>query len=156
MSSIVAVLQMLLTTKGTVLTSPKLKLNYVKGLNYGNSNEPDGDFEDRNAIKAVSEAKRPVTKVEEVKMMIRLLPIWATTIIFWTCYAQMMTFSLSTTSIHHRKLSNPRCLSHRLLCVSHYESVITLAFNDRVIIPLWKKWKGQPGTYMNTPQQTDY
>ncbi|CAB4288601.1 unnamed protein product [Prunus armeniaca] len=66
MSSIVAVLQMLLTTKGTVLTSPKLvKLNYVKGLNYGNSNEPDGDFEDRNAIKAVSEAKRPVTKVEE-------------------------------------------------------------------------------------------
>ncbi|BBH08483.1 hypothetical protein Prudu_020689 [Prunus dulcis] len=59
------------------------------GLNYGNRSEPDGDFEDRNAIEAVSEAKRPVTKVEE-----------------------MMTFSLSTTSIHHWKLSNPRCLSH--------------------------------------------
>lgn len=43
-----------------------------------------------------------------------------------------------------------------LLCVSHYESMITLAFNDRVIIPLWKKGKGQPGIYMNTPQQTDY
>lgn len=82
------------------------------GLNYGNSSEPDGDFEDRNAIEAVSEAKRPVTKVEEVKMMIRLLSTWATTIIFWTCYAQMMTFSLSTTSIHYWKLSNPRCLSH--------------------------------------------
>ncbi|XP_021817737.1 protein NRT1/ PTR FAMILY 6.2-like [Prunus avium] len=27
----------------------------------------------------------------------------------------------------------------------HYESMITLAFNDRVIIPLWKKWNGQPG-----------
>lgn len=127
----------------------------MKGLNYGNSSEPDGDFEDRNAIEAVSEAKRPVTKVEEVKMMIRLLPIWATAIIFWTCYAQMMTFSLSTTSIHHRKLSKSP-LPLAFLCVSHHESMITLAFNDRVIIPLWKKWKGQPGTCMNTPQQTDY
>ncbi|VVA10729.1 PREDICTED: NRT1/ PTR FAMILY [Prunus dulcis] len=117
---------MLLTTKGTLLTSPKLmKLNYVKGLNYGNRSEPDGDFEDRNAIEAVSEAKRPVTKVEE-----------------YNKHPPLEAFK------------SPLPLA--LLCVSHYESMITLAFNDRVIIPLWKKWKGQPGTYMNTPQQTDY
>ncbi|XP_068339037.1 protein NRT1/ PTR FAMILY 6.2-like [Pyrus communis] len=54
-------------------------------------------------------------------MVIRQLPIWATTIIFWTSYAQMMDDLLCTSSIHHgqvdRKFSNPTgWLSHRLLC----------------------------------------
>ncbi|KAK4732145.1 hypothetical protein R3W88_025133 [Solanum pinnatisectum] len=35
-----------------------------------------------------------VTRVEEVKMMAWLNPIWATTILFWTTYAQMITFSV--------------------------------------------------------------
>ncbi|TYG91288.1 hypothetical protein ES288_A12G249800v1 [Gossypium darwinii] len=33
--------------------------------------------------------------VEEVKLVVRMLPIRATTIIFWTVYAQMTTFSVS-------------------------------------------------------------
>ncbi|CAA6656183.1 unnamed protein product [Spirodela intermedia] len=39
-----------------------------------------------------------LTDVEEVKMVVRMLPIWATTIMFWTVYAQMTTFSVSR---HH-------------------------------------------------------
>ncbi|KAG0461518.1 hypothetical protein HPP92_021815 [Vanilla planifolia] len=35
-----------------------------------------------------------VTRVEEVKMVVGLLPVWATTILFWTIYAQMITFSV--------------------------------------------------------------
>ncbi|VAH00736.1 unnamed protein product [Triticum turgidum subsp. durum] len=32
-----------------------------------------------------------VSRVEEVKMVARLMPVWATTILFWTIYAQMIT-----------------------------------------------------------------
>ncbi|GJN20080.1 hypothetical protein PR202_gb07408 [Eleusine coracana subsp. coracana] len=35
------------------------------------------------------------TDVEEVKQVVRMLPIWATTIMFWTIHAQMTTFSVA-------------------------------------------------------------
>ncbi|KAI3468033.1 hypothetical protein Pfo_024696 [Paulownia fortunei] len=47
-----------------------------------------------------------ITKVEEVKMMIRLLPVWATTIIFWTTYAQMITFSVEQAYTMDRYIGN--------------------------------------------------
>ena len=49
---------------------------------------------------------RSATQVEEVKMVIRLLPIRATTIIFWTSYAQMMTFSVQQESTMDRSIGN--------------------------------------------------
>lgn len=39
-------------------------------------------------------------------MVIRQLPIWATTIIFWTRYAQMMTFSVQAASTMDRSIGN--------------------------------------------------
>ncbi|KAK1306919.1 Nitrate transporter 1.4 [Acorus calamus] len=45
-----------------------------------------------------------VTRVEEVKMMVRLLPVWATTIMFWTTYAQMITFSVEQATTMNRKI----------------------------------------------------
>ncbi|KAG6577622.1 Protein NRT1/ PTR FAMILY 6.3, partial [Cucurbita argyrosperma subsp. sororia] len=45
-----------------------------------------------------------LTDVEEVKMVIRMLPIWATSIMFWTIYAQMSTFSVSQASTMDRRI----------------------------------------------------
>ncbi|KAF2282373.1 hypothetical protein GH714_043835 [Hevea brasiliensis] len=65
----------------------------------------DGDFENSgsapNSWKLCS-----VTRVEEVKMMVRILPIWATTIIFWTTYAQMITFSVEQASTMERSIGS--------------------------------------------------
>ena len=42
------------------------------------------------------------TDVEEVKQVVRMLPIWATTIMFWTIHAQMTTFSVAQAQLMDR------------------------------------------------------
>lgn len=86
-----------------------------------------------------------VTKVEEVKMMGRLLPIWATTILFWTTYAQMITFSVEQASTMHRSIGSFQIPAGSLTVFFVAAILITLALYDRLIMPLWKKWKGKPG-----------
>ncbi|KAE8678690.1 Protein NRT1/ PTR FAMILY 6.3 [Hibiscus syriacus] len=87
----------------------------------------------------------PVTRVEEVKKMIRLLPIWATTILFWTTYAQMITFSVEQATTMERTIGNFQIPAGSLTVLLVGAILISLAVYDRCIIPLWKKWKGKPG-----------
>lgn len=86
-----------------------------------------------------------VTKVEEVKMMGRLLPIWATTIIFWTTYAQMITFSVEQASTMDRTVGGFQIPAGSLTVFFVAAILITLAVYDRLIMPFWKKWRGKPG-----------
>ncbi|KAK8543114.1 hypothetical protein V6N13_136350 [Hibiscus sabdariffa] len=87
----------------------------------------------------------PVTRVEEVKKMIRLLPIWATTILFWTTYAQMITFSVEQATTMERTIGNFQIPAGSLTVFFVGAILISLAVYDRFIIPLWKKFKGKPG-----------
>ncbi|GMJ11102.1 NRT1/ PTR family 6.2 [Hibiscus trionum] len=87
----------------------------------------------------------PVTRVEEVKKMIRLLPIWATTILFWTTYAQMITFSVEQATTMERTVGNFEIPAGSLTVFFVGAILISLAVYDRFFIPLWKKWKGKPG-----------
>ncbi|CAN8246944.1 unnamed protein product [Cochlearia groenlandica] len=107
----------------------------------------EGDFE--QTLDGVSIPKRwklsSVTKVEEVKMMVRLLPIWATTIIFWTTYAQMITFSVEQASTMKRDVGSFNIPAGSLTVFFVAAILITLAVYDRAIMPIWKKWKGKPG-----------
>ncbi|XP_038699136.1 protein NRT1/ PTR FAMILY 6.2-like [Tripterygium wilfordii] len=102
----------------------------------------EGDFEknEPNPWKLCS-----VTRVEEVKMMIRLLPIWATTIIFWTTYAQMITFSVEQATTMERSIGSFQIPAGSLTVFFVAAILITLAVYDRLIMPFWKKWKGKPG-----------
>lgn len=105
----------------------------------------EGDFENTGA------APNPwklcsVTRVEEAKMMVRILPIWATTIIFWTTYAQMITFSVEQASTMERSIGSFQIPAGSLTVFFVAAILITLAIYDRLIMPLWKKWKGKPGT----------
>ncbi|XP_074280522.1 protein NRT1/ PTR FAMILY 6.2-like isoform X2 [Silene latifolia] len=86
-----------------------------------------------------------VTSVEEVKVMIRLIPIWATTILFWTTYAQMLTFSIEQASTLKRSISGFQIPAASLSVFVVLAVLITLAVYDRMFIPMWKKWKGKPG-----------
>ncbi|KAK8660874.1 hypothetical protein V6N13_051782 [Hibiscus sabdariffa] len=105
----------------------------------------EGDFE-RGAVSAPNPWKLcSVTRVEEVKMMVGLLPVWATTIIFWTTYAQMITFSVEQASTMERSIGGFLIPAGSLTVFFVAAILITLAVYDRLIMPVWKKWKGKPG-----------
>ena len=105
------------------------------------------DFE-RNVVSAPNPWKLcSVTRVEEVKMMVGLLPIWATTIIFWTTYAQMITFSVEQASTMERSIGGFQIPAGSLTVFFVVAILITLAVYDRLIMPFWKKCKGKPGMY---------
>ncbi|RZR78206.1 hypothetical protein BHM03_00003481 [Ensete ventricosum] len=86
-----------------------------------------------------------VTRVEEVKMMIQLLPVWATTIMFWTIYAQMMTFSVEQATTMDRSIGSFKIPAGSLNVFVVSAILITLAIYDRAIMPAMKKWKGRQG-----------
>ncbi|XP_038879372.1 protein NRT1/ PTR FAMILY 6.2-like [Benincasa hispida] len=106
----------------------------------------EGDFEKHGAVSVLNPWKlSSVTRVEEVKMMARLLPIWATTIIFWTTYAQMITFSVQQASTMERSIGSFQIPAGSLTVFFVAAILITLGVYDRLIMPLWKKWKGKQG-----------
>lgn len=86
-----------------------------------------------------------VTRVEEVKMVIRLLPIWATTIMFWTTYAQMITFSVEQASTMERSIGGFQIPAGSLTVFFVSAILISLAVYDRLVVPIWKRWNGKPG-----------
>ncbi|KAF5186790.1 NRT1/ PTR FAMILY 6.2 [Thalictrum thalictroides] len=105
----------------------------------------EGDFEKNGSSSPNPWKLCSVTKIEEVKMMIRLLPIWATTIIFWTTYAQMITFSVEQATTMKRYVGKFQIPAGSLTVFFVGAILITVAVYDRLIIPFWKRWKGKPG-----------
>ncbi|XP_021895237.1 protein NRT1/ PTR FAMILY 6.2 isoform X2 [Carica papaya] len=105
----------------------------------------EGDFDNMSGSGPNPWKLCSVTRVEEVKMVVRLLPIWATTIIFWTTYAQMITFSVEQASTMERSIGSFQIPAGSLTVFFVAAILITLAINDRFIMPLWRKWKGKQG-----------
>ncbi|PIM99254.1 H+/oligopeptide symporter [Handroanthus impetiginosus] len=86
-----------------------------------------------------------VTKVEEVKMMIRILPIWATTIMYYVVHAQMITFAVLQASSMRRSIGSFEVPAGSFNAFFIGAILLALGIYDRVIIPLWKKKKGTLG-----------
>ncbi|CAL0325704.1 unnamed protein product [Lupinus luteus] len=106
----------------------------------------EGDFEKNLSGSAPNPWKlSSLTRVEEVKMMVRLVPVWATTIIFWTTYAQMITFSVEQASTMERHVGSFQIPAGSLTVFFVAAILLTLAVNDRIIMPLWKKRNGKEG-----------
>ncbi|KAL0311791.1 UNVERIFIED_CONTAM: protein NRT1/ PTR FAMILY 6.2 [Sesamum radiatum] len=85
-----------------------------------------------------------ITNVEEVKMMIRLLPTWATTITFWATHAQMITFSVEQASTMDRYIGGFQIPAGSLTVFLVAAILISLAVYDLFIIPTMQYWKGKP------------
>ncbi|KAL2901750.1 Protein NRT1/ PTR FAMILY 6.3 [Bienertia sinuspersici] len=85
------------------------------------------------------------TDVEEVKLVIRMLPIWATTIIFWTIYAQMSTFSVSQATTMNRHIGSAFQIPAASLTVFFVGSIlITVPIYDRIVVPIASKLLHNP------------
>ncbi|KAL7586406.1 hypothetical protein Lser_V15G37839 [Lactuca serriola] len=146
------------------LKKRKMDLPYDSGLLYENSPEvsrikhtnqfrcldkaaivAEGDIEKNSSSSWNPWKLCTVTRVEEVKMMVRLLPIWATTILFWTTYAQMITFSVEQAATMRRTVGGFQIPAGSLTVFFVAAILLSCAVYDSLIIPIWKKWKGTPG-----------
>ena len=78
-------------------------------------------------------------------MLIKLLPIWATTIIFWTIHAQLASFSVQQASTMDTSLGNFQIPPASLYAFFIVSIMSTLAIYDRLIMPLLKKSRGSQG-----------
>lgn len=86
-----------------------------------------------------------LTDVEEVKLVIRMLPIWATTIMFWTVYAQMTTFSVSQATTMDRHIGKSFQIPPASLTVFFVGSILlTVPIYDRVVVPITRRWLKNP------------
>lgn len=85
-----------------------------------------------------------VTQVEEVKMVIKLIPIWSTCIAFWTVYSQMNTFSIEQATMMNRKLGGFEIPagSHALFLFASI--LLFTAINERVVVRIARKITGNP------------
>ncbi|XP_074592898.1 protein NRT1/ PTR FAMILY 6.3-like [Curcuma longa] len=87
----------------------------------------------------------PLTNVEEVKIVVRMLPIWATTIMFWTVYAQMTTFSVAQATKMDRRIGSHFQIPPASLTVFFVASILaTVPVYDRIIVPLARRLTGHP------------
>ncbi|KAH7572391.1 hypothetical protein JRO89_XS04G0248800 [Xanthoceras sorbifolium] len=90
-----------------------------------------------------------ITRVEEVKMLIGLIPIWATTIMFWTVYAQMVGFAVLQATTMDRNLRNFEIPPGSFIVFLIGAIMVTLVIYDRLFMPLFKKSKRKQGILFN-------
>ncbi|KAG9443228.1 hypothetical protein H6P81_014568 [Aristolochia fimbriata] len=81
-----------------------------------------------------------VTEVEEVKMVIRLLPIWSTCILFWTIYSQMGTFSVEQATFTNRNLGSFVFPSGSLSFFLFISILLFTSLNEKLLVPVARKF----------------
>lgn len=96
--------------------------------------------EDKNNPRIVS----TVTHVEEVKMVIKLIPIWSTGILFWTVYSQMNTFSIEQAAIMNRKLGGFEIPAGSFAFFLFISILLFTSMNERVIVRIARKITHDP------------
>jgi peptide/histidine transporter 3/4 len=84
--------------------------------------------------------------VEEVKQVVRMLPIWATTIMFWTIHAQMTTFSVAQAEVMNRSIGSGGFLvpAGSLTVFLIGSILLTVPVYDRLLAPFARRLTGNP------------
>ncbi|KAJ3679636.1 hypothetical protein LUZ60_017647 [Juncus effusus] len=86
-----------------------------------------------------------MTQVEEVKMVIKLLPVWWTCIIFWTIYSQMTTFSVEQATYMDRHITGSFQFPSGSLSFFLFISVLLFTFlNEKILIPVAGRFTHNP------------
>uniref|UniRef100_A0ACD5TI87 Uncharacterized protein n=1 Tax=Avena sativa TaxID=4498 RepID=A0ACD5TI87_AVESA len=86
------------------------------------------------------------TDVEEVKQVVRMLPIWATTIMFWTIHAQMTTFAVEQAALMDRGIGGSGFLipAGSLTVFLVGSILLTVPLYDRLVAPIARRFTGNP------------
>lgn len=86
-----------------------------------------------------------VTQVEEVKMMLKVIPIWSSTILVWTALSQMETFSVEQGATMDHKITSNFSFPPASLSIFELVNVlILLPMYDRFLVPFLRRFSGHP------------
>lgn len=80
-----------------------------------------------------------VTQVEEVKMVLKLIPIWSTCILFWTVYSQMTTFTIEQATFMNRKIGSFDIPSGSFSTFLFITILLFTSLNEKLFVPLARK-----------------
>lgn len=83
-----------------------------------------------------------MTEVEEVKMVLKLFPIWSTCILFWTVYSQMTTFTIEQATFMDRKVGSFLVPSGSFSVFLFISILLFTSLNERVFVPLARRLTG--------------
>ncbi|XP_061350167.1 protein NRT1/ PTR FAMILY 8.3-like isoform X2 [Gastrolobium bilobum] len=108
---------------------------------------------DRAAIVSESESKSgdysnpwrvcTVTQVEELKILIRMFPIWATGIVFSAVYAQMSTLFVEQGTMMNTSIGSFKIPPASLSTFDVTSVVLWVPVYDRIIVPIARKFTGK-------------
>ncbi|KAH6836998.1 hypothetical protein C2S53_014241 [Perilla frutescens var. hirtella] len=101
-------------------------------------------FLDKAAIPNQPDRGCTVTQVEEVKILIRMLPIFASTIIMNTCLAQLQTFSVAQGYFMEPHLATLNIPTPSIPVIPLLFMVILLPLYEFLFIPFARKITGHP------------
>lgn len=81
-----------------------------------------------------------VTQVEEVKMVLKLIPIWSTCILFWTVFSQMTTFSVEQATFMYQTIGSFVFPAGSLSFFLFITILFFTSLNEKVLVPLARKF----------------
>ncbi|XP_058731203.1 protein NRT1/ PTR FAMILY 8.3-like [Vicia villosa] len=84
-----------------------------------------------------------VSQVEELKILIRMLPIWSTGIIFSAAYAQMSTLFLEQGTMMDTNVSSFKLSPASLSTFDVASVVLWVPVYDRILVPIARKFTGK-------------
>ncbi|RVW27544.1 Protein NRT1/ PTR family 5.4 [Vitis vinifera] len=88
----------------------------------------------------------PVNQVEEVKLLLRLVPIWLTSLMFTIVFAQLSTYFTKQGSTMIRSINGSRFQipAASLQAINGITIVIFTVIYDRILVPVTRKITGRP------------
>jgi peptide/histidine transporter 3/4 len=84
-----------------------------------------------------------VTQVEELKILIRMFPIWATGIVFSAVYAQMSTLFVEQGMVMDTNVGSFKIPPASLSSFDVISDIFWVPIYDRVIVPIARKFTGK-------------
>ncbi|XP_057419630.1 protein NRT1/ PTR FAMILY 8.3-like isoform X3 [Lotus japonicus] len=84
-----------------------------------------------------------VTQVEELKILIRMFPVWATGIVFSAVYAQLSTLFVEQGTMMNRSIGSFNIPPASLSCFSLISVIFWVPVYDRIIVPVARKFTGK-------------
>ncbi|CAK9171835.1 unnamed protein product [Ilex paraguariensis] len=84
-----------------------------------------------------------VTKVEETKLLLKMIPIWLTSLTFGICVAQASTFFLKQSSTMNRKITtNFEIPPASVYSISAIGMSLSVTIYDKILVPVLRKATG--------------
>ncbi|KAI9073844.1 hypothetical protein K1719_044196 [Acacia pycnantha] len=83
-----------------------------------------------------------VTKVEELKLIVNMIPIWIFTLPFGICVAQTSTFFIKQGVSMNRKINNFEIPPASIFTLAALGMIVSITFYDKILVPFLRRLTG--------------